>query len=325
MKFSHFFCLLISILILLFVTGCSVENEDSLGIYTCARIELEGEDFHVLDVYPDGCSIRLSKWGQAWLTINDDSFYGRWELEADKFSLDINGTVSVGTLSDGVCMLRFGDAGMEHTFLKEAAILPETASTVQQALTEQQVFWNGDWYGYWTISNAQGKWLDQSGQRFDCFARIDIDSEGNGTMVFWDEMQDYSHPIACADILVAGGNADVKSNILLSTGGNFLDSEIKEKQWSVDPSLYPFDSVFYIENAHYQEQDGAFDYSIVLRPWGRTWEDIEASSPDMLPFFYYDWYLPVLLQGGSMPDSFQYQHEPIIRNTWQDFEQEQQG
>ena len=62
--------------------------------------------------------------------------------------------------------------------------------------------------------------------------------------------------------------------------------------------------------------DGSFDYSIYLRPWGRTWEDINATQPGLLPYFYYDWYLPMLAQGESMPDKFSAPDVNVIHNTW---------
>jgi len=327
MKFSRFFCYIAAIFMVFSFSACSAQNEEILGIYTCARLELDGEDFYVLDVYPNGCVLQLSKWGQAWLDIDENRFYGRWELEEDNFILDINGEISQGKLKDGVCILSLAENGMEHSFLREGANLPEKSASVQlqSYLTPQQEFWNGDWYGHWSISNAQGRWQDHSGQRFDCFARFDVDEQGEGKMIFWDEIQDSYHPIAVAEISVVQEKNAPNTGIVLTTGGNFLDAEFQPRQWRADPEAFPFDSIFYVENAHYEGEDGAFDYTIILRPWGRTWEDVEASEPDMLPFFYHDWYLPYLSAGSSMPDSFEYAQETIIRNTWVEDKQEQQG
>lgn len=327
MKFSRFLCLVISLLVILFFSSCSVQNEEVIGIYTCARLELDGEDFYVLDVYPDGCVLQLCEWGQAWLDIGEKRFYGRWELEDENFMLDINGSISQGILKDGVCTLSFAEGAMEHFFLREGANLPEkfTSAQVQTSLTPQQEFWNGDWYGYWRITDAHGKWQDQNGQRFDCFARFDVDEQGEGKMIFWDELQDCYHPIAMAEINVVQEKNASDTGTVVTTGGNFLDMELQLEQWRANPEAYPFDSVFYIENAGYEGADGAFDYTIILRPWGRTWEDIEASEPDMLPYFYYDWYLPSLSAGNPMPDSFDYSKETVIRNTWVEDKQEQQG
>ena len=125
-------------------SSCASENSGVLGVYSCARLEMDGEDFHVLDVYPDGCSLQLAEWGQAWLNIEDESFYGRWELDGESFTLDVNGELSYGTLSDGVCTISFSQNAMTHYFLGEGATLPQKTASVQNIpLTEQQILWNG--------------------------------------------------------------------------------------------------------------------------------------------------------------------------------------
>jgi len=322
MKPGRLFFYVLVISVTLSLTACSAQHEEYVGLYSCARLELGGEDFHVLDVYPDGCVIKLSNWGQAWLDVGEDSFYGRWELEGDSFTLDINGEISQGTLKDGLCVITLSSNSMVHSFLKEGASLPEKVASVQQTKpTEQQEFWNGDWYGFWSISNADGIWKDQSGQRFDCFARIDINEENSGTLIFWDELQDCYNPIAVADISIILEDAESKIGAAVSTGGSFLDSKLADGQWKAVPDKNRFDSFLYIENAHYEGKDGSFDYSLLLRPWGRTWEDVEAADPVMLPYFYRDWYIPQLSSGSPMPDSFEYTRETIIRNTWKENEQ----
>lgn len=318
MKTTRFLCFIL-IFSLLFLSSCAFSDDELVGTYTCARLELDGEQFHVLDVYPNGCVLQLSHWGQAWLSVNGDRFYGRWELEENDFILDINSELSTGSLENGICKLRLSGNEMEHVFLREGASLPENVATVQP-ITEQQVFWNGDWYGYWTIENASGNWQDQSGQSFDCFARFEIDSNGLGKMTFWDEMQDSFHPVAVAQIaVIPDDNSDCGS--LQITGGDFLDSKLTQGQWDVKTDGFDADSVFYLQNAVYTGTDASFEYSIILRPWGRTWEDIEATHPDILPYFYYDWYLPALASGERMPDSFEYSDKSVIRYTWNEDEQ----
>jgi len=313
MRFGRFFCIVLSISMLFIFSSCASENSGVLGVYSCARLEMDGEDFHVLDVYPDGCSLQLAEWGQAWLNIEDESFYGRWELDGESFTLDVNGELSYGTLSDGVCTISFSQNAMTHYFLGEGATLPQKTASVQNIpLTEQQIFWNGDWYGWWTIFEADGEWADHNGQRFDCFARFDIEHDGKGTMLFWDEMQSSSEPIACIDLILNGDGY-----ALSAADGYFLDGAIANDLWTADPQLFPVDSTFYVENIKYEGKSGSFKYNIILRPWGRTWEDLEAIAPDMLPYFYDRWYLPLLMEGGNMPDGFIYESETVIGNTLQ--------
>ena len=43
-------------------------------------------------------------------------------------------------------------------------------------------------------------------------------------------------------------------------------------------------------------------YSIYLRPWGESWEDVRADDEELLPYYYDDWYLPLIETGASMPE-----------------------
>ena len=45
------------------------------------------------------------------------------------------------------------------------------------------------------------------------------------------------------------------------------------------------------------------DYTIVLRPWGTVWSDVESVASELLPYYYNDWYLPAIEAGEEMPDS----------------------
>lgn len=304
-----------------FLSGCGFENEELIGIYDCAAISLDGESFDVAEVYPDGLELELLGYGQAWLSISGERVYGRWDMEGESFTLDIGGELSEGKLRDGVCILHLADSEIEHILIRPGAELPSLQEDEEKGggePSERQLFWNGDWYGFWTVENATGQWLDQNGQSFDCFARFEIDDDNTGTMVFWDELQSADEPVAIVELLISDSADESVAGVAVSTGGFFCDTAIEETQWSVDPSDGSFDSAFIIEKAHYEGESGSFEYSIVLRPWGRTWEDVETVQPDMMPYFYYDWYLPQLASGKAMPDVFQAPENDIIRNTWID-------
>lgn len=318
MKHALSLSVLFLLLSSLFLSSCAYENEEQTGIYSCAHVSLDGEDFAVEDIYPNGIELELMSYGQAWLSINDEAVYGRWSLENEHFTLDIAGEISKGTLSEGVCTLELANSELEHIFLLPGAKLPEaeTETSAEAALSDRQIFWNGDWYGVWHIENADGKWLDQSGQSFDCFARFDIGSDNRGTMLFWDELQSAGMPIAKVELIISDNADKSVSGVAVSTGGFFYDAAIEETQWSVEPELAVFDGMFCVENGRFESESGSFDYRIMLRPWGRTWEDVEAADPTLVPFFYYDWYLQKLASGEKMPDEFIAPEKTIIRNAW---------
>ena len=51
----------------------------------------------------------------------------------------------------------------------------------------------------------------------------------------------------------------------------------------------------------YEDEDGSFDYAIYLRPWGMDWEDVREAEPEMMPYYYDDWYVGVM--DDVMPES----------------------
>lgn len=324
MKARPIYAFVLILVFALILTGCAFEDEAHIGVYDCAAISLDGESFDVKELYPEGLELELMSCGQAWLSVNGERVYGRWSAEGDSFTLDINGELSEGTLEGGVCVLRLAGTALEHVLLREGAELPTVQTGEQSGAepSERQLFWNGDWYGLWTIENATGQWLDQSGQSFDCFARFEIGDDNTGKMIFWDELQSAVEPVAIVELLISDSAEETVSGVAVSTGGFFLDAAVEETQWSVDPSAGSYDSMFFVDKAHYEGEDGSFDYSIRLRPWGRTWEDVQTTSPELLPYFYFDWYLPQLASGMTMPDEFQTPEKSIVRDIWVEAENE---
>lgn len=318
MKHPRTFLVLFLLIFAFCLSSCAHDYEEHVGVYSCAALSLDGEDFALEDIYPNGFELELLSYGQAWLDINGEAVYGRWSIEGERLTLDIAGELSEGTLSEGVCVLELAGSGIEHILLLPGASLPEKAEEAAQetVLSDRQVFWNGDWYGVWHIENADGKWIDQSGQSFDCFARIDIAADNTGTMIFWDELQSAGMPIASVELIISDSADKAASGVAVSTGGFFFDAAIEETQWSVEPATAPFDSMFYIENGRFESENGSFDYKIMLRPWGRTWEDVEAVDPALVPYFYYDWYLQKLASGETMPNEFIAPDKTVIRNVW---------
>lgn len=318
MKRCVFYPALVLLIFSCLLIGCTYEGEDYIGLYNCERLILDGENFNVKDVYPDGFSLELLKRGQAWLEINGERFYGRWTADGDRISLDIAGELSYARIEEGFCSLNLAGSKLEHGLLIAGASFPEE-STVEEKktdLNDRQLFWLGDWYGCWQIINAGECFADQNGQFFDCFARISLNDDTSVNLVFWDELQSADSPIAKIQLVLSDSGDNNIVGAAVSTGGYFLDSEISETQWSLEPGWNGFDSIIAIENGHYEGEKGSFDYNIILRPWGRTWEDVDASQPQLMPYFYYDWYLPMLSRAESMPDVFTPPDTTIIRNLW---------
>lgn len=313
--------LLLIVFLFVFLPGCSMAGADELGSYDCVRLSREGDIYEVSEIYPEGFSLELCEYGRGWLRPDGEEFYCRWRAENGELVLDVNGETFSGSIVDGVCRIQFSEDGLEHVFLTSGAVFPaalteDSDEASDAALTERQLFWNGGWYGIWQLNNATGAWADQNGQSFDCFARIELGQDHTGTMIIWDELQSEDSPLAELQITVSDGEGKSLSGVAAATGGYFLDCKVNEPIFSVDPNAWLYDSFIFVENTHYEGENGSFDYNILLRPWGRTWEDVEIARPELLPYFYYDWYLPMLAAGESMPAEFIRPEAAVKRNVF---------
>ncbi|WP_130838142.1 DUF5067 domain-containing protein [Lachnoclostridium sp. Marseille-P6806] len=167
-------------------------------------------------------------------------------------------------------------------------------------------FWRGDWYGWWIIRDAEDAWEDASGSWWDAFARIDVGPDGSGALVLWDENHTKASPLAMLTLNVTEGFSE--NGAIAGGSGYFIDAPINPEEWTVDAAECYFskwDHIIDIEG-HYDDPagDGSFDYEIVLRPWGMRWDDVMEDEPNNLPYYYEDWYLPLIEDGGEMPEVF---------------------
>lgn len=286
------------------LSGCAGSDTGALGLYTLAQVRDGGEVYSAGEAYAQPCTLELKR-NKAVLTLDGNRIYGKWFVEDGVFDLVTDGGVSHGTLNDGVCTFDYLDDGLVHVFLREGAVLPDDvpggdSGAEEGALARQ---WNGDWYGWWSLSNASGDWAALDGQIYDCFARISIDDTGVGTLRLWDEQLSAADPIGVADISVTPG-ADGSMGTARTLGGSFWLAELAPDEWTLDPAAYGFENMLVVDDGHYESDEGSFDYMLVLRPWGTDWSDVEAAAPALLPYFYNDWYLPQIESGASMPDAF---------------------
>ena len=176
---------------------------------------------------------------------------------------------------------------------------PESAET--DALLE---WWNGDWYGWWTVSGADGAYGGWSGRRWDCCASFNIGADYTGTEIVWDEDLPKSDAVSEGTVtLSAAGTGE--HGTLYSEDGYFMDAALNHADWIVDPALIEYDALMNYDNmvyidTWYEAEDGSFKYNIYLRPWGMSWDDV---APENRPASYDTWYLPLIEAGKSAPET----------------------
>lgn len=181
----------------------------------------------------------------------------------------------------------------------EPSVKEETADaeTTGDPLFE---WWNGDWYGYWIMTDCYGYYDDMEGMRYDICGTIEIGADYTGTVLLWDEGYTKSFPMVSA-LVSLNEAATGEYGTVISEGGDFMDAGLGHADWIVDPGLAEYQDMIHIDGS-YEVGDHGFRYDIYLRPWGRYWDDVEEES---LPFFYYDLYLPMIEADLPMPDGMQ--------------------
>ena len=178
------------------------------------------------------------------------------------------------------------NAGTEPT-------LPST--TADDALLE---WWNGEWYGWWKMTDCSGSYESMEGQWWDICGVIEIDADRTGTVTLWDE--DYTKDEAMVSAAVSLSDTGTgEHGTLTSEGGWFTDVALAHADWIVDPGLQELADIICIDG-RYENGDDTYRYEIYLRPWGLYWDDVEEENR---PYLYADWYLPLIDAGKSMPDS----------------------
>lgn len=187
-----------------------------------------------------------------------------------------------------------------------ASSTSNTGKNPTQTGSEMKDWWNGDWYGWWIIESGTGDYALSEGGWWDACAHIDLGEDGSGTLTLWDDSCEAGEYIAQASVQA---EADLTtSGRLVSTDGSFLNCPLTGADaWYIDaaaPESMPYHDMICISGV-YTDPEGSgssFVYTIYLRPWGMDWEDVRAADESLLPYYYDDWYLPLIEAGGSMPD-----------------------
>ena len=86
-----------------------------------------------------------------------------------------------------------------------------------------------------------------------------------------------------------------EADSLISVSGYFAFMEIHGKEWSLTES----EPYILIPDIMHDAEGETFRATVYLRPWGDNWSD---APEEQRPFYYEDWYLPLLKQNAEMPE-----------------------
>ena len=173
--------------------------------------------------------------------------------------------------------------------------ITDTAAPAGDALLD---WWNGDWYGWWTMYGCYGYYEGMDGMAWDVCGTVDIGEDYMGTITLWDEDYTRDNAMASADVSLSEAGTG-EYGAVMSEGGYFTDIPLEHADWIVDPGLSDYEDLIWI-TGFYENGEDEFTYEIYLRPWGASWDDL---SEDVQPLYYFDWYLPLIEAGAAMPDA----------------------
>jgi len=232
------------------------------------------------------------------------------------------------TIEEGV--LRLEADGMSMSFVRGEGDAPEIewpteAPAVEPPAAEPPAVeevpepdpvsydaWEGDWYGWWVVWEGFGGYAQYTDNFWDAYARIDVEGD-TGYIAMWDTTTAADDLLMETEVSFAEGSTEW--GIMKAEAGYFLDEEMESGEWTCDPAdstMTEFGNTIVIEGEYVDPANAgdSFEYILILRPWGESWDDIREADhsgnyyDDMMPEFYDEWYLPLVEAGYDLPDSF---------------------
>ena len=286
--------------------GSEEAGPEEIGTYVLYEMTFDGEVFDNDFLETSGFELytmELAADGTGWIKIDGK---GTLTWGDGKITVDESGAVYTYEFRDGMITLT-ETTGDTMVFTKTDAAPSggsgqENVSKKAEEQTPFQEYWNGDWYGFTSYSNGTNDYESLDGFYWDCMARIEIDENGEGGLILWDEATSVDDPRAGVYVSVSDGG--FAQGRLKSVEGLFSGGDVGDADWLVDPDGLGYENLICIEGSYKDPDDffSGYDYKIYLRPWGMDWADIEEEQPDNLPDHYYDWYLPAIEAGSGMPD-----------------------
>lgn len=288
--------------------GCG--QSEYVGMYNGVYVEADGRVYLMEDYFNGENYLELKPRGKAVMMTGTTEHELTWEENEGEITFTESGDSFYGYINNGVISMDFMGWGMELTFAMEGAQIPET--TVEDpvayadAVNAVRPYWNGDWYGWWYISQATGAYVDEQMQIRDCAARIELDDTARGPIRIWDMEHPYNTPLAEGILRVDPETGMEKVGIAMSGQGTFMGQPVESGDWLIDPSTAAYENLLEIYG-YYSDEKGDFFYTLYLRPWGQGWEDVlEAADPTKAPAelpLYYSLYLEALKTDTS-PEEF---------------------
>lgn len=299
---------LVALLALSLAVSCGKKESDGpsddplLGNWLAATVEMFGDESAAEEVFDGGFVIELKARGKCELRVDGDTDQYTWAQKGDTVIISAGKTEFITARVDGPLMLidDFMDLGMKIMLVKEGASinLPKPTDAPEETDPEETEpeplgpagVWNGQWYGYFWISEAWGTtWDDSEDYYDDAYLTLDVDDDGVGTMeIFAGGIVDH---LIFADITASDMHFEV-------TNGDFLDMAVDPSDWWFALSPINEGKLLVISDTYIDPDGGdtgGFSFMFRFRPWGELWIEEENEGGDLPPSYAY--YLGMLEEG----------------------------
>lgn len=284
-KFRKFIIYLLSLALGLSLGACG-EKSPEAGKYICRAFRDCGELSPVSEA--EAAVIVLSNGGGGLFAFRGDKGEISWSLRGEKLSLYIGKEERQAGIKDGCIVLHLED-NTEALFYKSDAELPSELAAV--GLPES-------FYGWWRISSSGGEmpetWID-------CCAAFDALS---CSLKIWDEDGNAENPMGEIELYsVPAEDAETEQGddtvrCFAGRRGYFWYTESSEAEWIMKENGR---GAYTVSGSAMNKNGGEFSYEIYLRKWGDKWQYEQENEPELLPYHYTDWYMPLIDAGEEMP------------------------
>ena len=284
------------ILFLVFMISASGEAADTSGLsgsYVLISVEDAGTLLPADQVRAMNLHLRLEPGGQGTAVRGEEEGSLSWNVVGDRLTVRL-GTATMSGFLEGTDLVL---QPLNSSEILRFAVEDSSAFGTQgHDDGDKAAVFKEDWYGWWKTEQVEGvmpvTW-------YDCCASFAQNDDGTVLLVIWDEDGSREDPLA--EILFEYKD----DGDLFSISGYFLYDAVEAGEWS-----FPVpESELFLEARRHEGNGLTFSYSLYLRPWGAGWDDL---SEEQLPFYYEDWYLPLIRDDKPMPD----------RIPWQELEEE---
>ncbi|MCL2694846.1 MAG: hypothetical protein FWE69_00785 [Clostridiales bacterium] len=282
MKKGSLFLLVFALLAGLLACGSDIPADDPrIGTWKAIAVIDRSGERDVREVFPRGATLELYKSGRGILGLDGGSENISWSY--GDYTLRVH-DVAVGTIRKGVLRLQLLDSGTQILFEKVGGYFAPNEPDPTEPPETDVLWWDGHWYGYWSVVGASGEFAQFADKTWDCFAVIDLRVDDTpawtgvrkgdeATVTLWDT----GAPLGVVELSIdrTGGKGKAASK-----SGSIFYQAIKAGDWTLNPDANDAAKQrLVIEHRVTIPHSGDYmEYRIVLRRWGELWNDVSANQ-----------------------------------------------